>query len=121
MAEDNRENLRQARIIEVDSVIVSPLERAAFIHGVLKQHAPTLTVWDRIAGCAEIIGALSSAEPALEDVAKNLLRRVYVIHYFHGGDLASCLTKSNLPEGQHPDSSTVKKLSGLMGNSDQQS
>lgn len=84
----------------LDSTIPSPKDRAAFIHGVLSEHAPNLTVWDKICAFSEMLGAFSVSEPALEDVVKPLLRRVYAIHYMHGGNLTSCLTKLNLPETQ---------------------
>jgi hypothetical protein len=100
MEAGSRKHLLEKRVNEVDAVIPSPKDRAAFIHGVLQEHAPNLTVWDKVAAFAEMLGAFSIAEPGLEDVVKPLLVRVHTIHYLHGRDLTSCLTKSNLPEPQ---------------------
>lgn len=121
MAESGGKTLREARIVEVDSVVVSPSERASFINGVLAKHCPELTLWDKIAGFAELLAAFSVAEPALEDVAKTLVKRVYVIHYFHGRELKSCLKKLNLTETPKRVSSTPLENFELIEKSDQPS
>lgn len=95
MADNDRTDSIKARIIEVDAVTPSPEQRAAFIHGVLKEYAPNLTTWDMIAGLSSILGALTLSEPALEQVIKPLVVRVHQIHYVHGGDLKSCLERKS--------------------------
>lgn len=117
MDEGLRKTLLASRIVEVDKITVTPNERALFIHGVLLENAPNLTVWDKVAGFAELLGSYVEVEPALEDVIKPLLKRVYTLHYFHGRELQSCLTKSNLTEPQKSDS-TVNEPLKLMGPSD---
>jgi hypothetical protein len=113
-----RKTLLASRIVEIDKVTISPNERAAFIHGVLLENAPELTVWDKIAGFSELLGSYVEVEPALEDVIKPLLKRVYTLHYFHGKELGSCLTKSNLHETPKSDSTVDAQLK-LMAPSDQ--
>ena len=90
-----KDKLLAQRIIDIDLNVPSPKDRAAFIHGVLKEHAPDVTVWDQVCAFGELLGAFSLAEPGLEEVVKPLLKRIYTIHYFHGKDLKSCLKKSN--------------------------
>jgi len=114
MAKDARREVIEKRIVEVDSIIPSPNRIAAFIHGVLKREIPNITSWDLIAGCSEIVAALSIAEPALEAEAKALVKKVYAVHYFHGKDLKSCIT-SNLTSPVESASTKEQPLE-LMGN-----
>ena len=90
-------NMLAERVVAVDLLVVSPKERAAYIHGVLKEHAPNATVWDQICAFGELLGAFSLSEPALEDVVRPLLKRIYTIHYLHGRDLESCLKSNSTP------------------------
>ena len=69
------------RMMEVDSKIPSPQDRAAIVFAKLKEVMPGLSVWDTICFASEYIGSQVATLPFIEAPAKDMLMLLYTYHY----------------------------------------